>query len=138
MPEKAAVRCRYTPRPGVKRRRKNGLYCCAIRDVFSNRIVGYSIAGRMTADLAAAALRSAVARRQPRGTVVVHSDRGGHFRSRKFRAVLKANTLTGSMGRVSSAGENGSENAAMESFYALLQKHVLNRRRWKTRAELRY
>jgi transposase InsO family protein len=110
------------------------LYCCAIKDCFSNRIVGYSIDERMTADLATAALRSAVARRQPRGTVVVHSDRGGQFRSRKFRAVLKANQLTGSMGRVSSAGDN----AAMESFYALLQKNVLNRRRWRTRNELAY
>ena len=44
---------------------------------------------------------------------VVHSDRGGQFRSRAFRAVLKADELTGSMGRVASAGDN----AAMESFY---------------------
>ena len=66
--------------------------------------------------------------------MIVHSDRGGQFRSRKFRAVLKANDLTGSMGRVSSAGDN----AAMESFYALLQKNVLNRRRWRTRNELAY
>ena len=49
-------------------------------------------------------------------------------------AVLKANDLTGSMGRVSSAGDN----AAMESFYSLLQKNVLNRRRWRTRDELAY
>jgi len=53
------------------------LYACCIKDCFSNRIVGYSIDERMTADLATAALRSAVARRQPRGTVIVHSDRGG-------------------------------------------------------------
>jgi len=52
------------------------LYCCAIKDVFSNRIVGYSIDDRMTTQLAVAALRSAVARRRPSGTVVVHSDRG--------------------------------------------------------------
>ena len=110
------------------------LYACAIKDVFSNRIVGYSVSDRMTADLATASLRSAVARRQPRGTVVVHSDRGGQFRSREFRAVLKTNQLTGSMGRVASAGDN----AAMESFYSLLQKNVLNRRRWKNRDELAY
>jgi transposase InsO family protein len=108
------------------------LYCCAVKDCFSNRIVGYSIAGRMTAALAVNALRSAVARRQPEGTVVVHSDRGGQFRARSFNAVLKANGLAGSMGRVSSAGDN----AAMESFYSLLQKNVLNRRRWRTRKEL--
>ena len=110
------------------------LYACAVKDVFSNRIVGYALSDRMTADLAVRALRSAVARRRPRGTVVVHSDRGGQFRSRKFLAVLKANGLSGSMGRVASAGDN----AAMESFYSLLQKNVLNRRRWRTRDELAY
>ena len=111
------------------------LYCCSIKDCFSNRIVGSSIGDRMTADLAVSALRSAIARRQPHGTVVVHSDRGGQLRSRKFRATLQANGLTGSMGRVASAADN----AAMESIHALLQKNVLNRRRrWPTRAELRY
>jgi transposase InsO family protein len=88
------------------------LYCCSIKDVFSNRIVGYALGERMTARLAVSALRSAIARRQPAGTVVVHSDRGGQFRSRAFRATLKANGLTGSMGRVAAAADN----AAMESF----------------------
>lgn len=109
------------------------IYCSAIKDVHSNRIVGYSIQDRMTAHLAVSALRTAVARRQPHGTLIVHSDRGGQFRSRAFRAVLTANGLTGSMGRVASAGDN----AAMESFFALLQKNVLNQRRWHTRDELR-
>ena len=67
------------------------LYACAIKDVFSNRIVGYAFGPRMTADLAVRALRSAVARRRPEATVVVHSDRGGQFRSRALRAALKAN-----------------------------------------------
>jgi putative transposase len=110
------------------------LYVCSIKDVFSNRIVGYAIDERMTAQLAVGALRSAIARRQPSGTVVVHSDRGSQFRSRAFRAVLKAAELRGSMGRVAAAGDN----AAMESFHALLQKNVLDQRRWRTRAELRY
>jgi transposase InsO family protein len=111
------------------------LYLCSIKDVFSNRIVGYSIDSRETAELACSALRQAVARRQPPRGTVVHSDRGGQFRSRKFRAVLKANHLSQSMGRVAS----GADNAAMESFHALLQKNVLNQRRtWATRSELRY
>ena len=110
------------------------LYCCSIKDVFSNRIVGYAIGERMTAQLAVGALRSAIARRQPYGTVVVHSDRGSQFRSRKFRAVLKGAGLTGSMGRVAAAGDN----AAMESFFSLLQKNVLDRQRWTTRSELRH
>jgi transposase InsO family protein len=110
------------------------LYACCIKDVCSNRIVGWATSDRMTRHLAVAALRQAVARRQPSGTVVVHSDRGGQFRARDFVAVLKANNLTGSMGRVSSAGDN----AAMESFYSLLQKNVLDRKRWRTRDELAY
>jgi putative transposase len=111
------------------------LYCCAIKDVFSNRVVGHATGDRMTASLAVAALRSAIARRQPPGTVVVHSDRGSQFRSRAFRATLKANGLTGSMGRVAAAGDN----AAMESFFSLLQRNVFDRqRRWRTRAELAY
>ncbi len=96
--------------------------------------MGYSIDERMTAQLAVSALRAAIARRQPRGTVVVHSDRGSQFRSRAFRTVLTAAKLTGSMGRVAAAGDN----AAMESFFALLQKNVFNQRRWRTRDELRY
>jgi putative transposase len=108
------------------------LYCCAIKDLFSNRIVGYAIDERMTAQLAVTALRTAVARRRPRGLVVVHSDRGSQFRARSFRAVLTAAGLQGSMGRVASAGDN----AAMESWHALLQKNVLDRRRWRTRDEL--
>ena len=110
------------------------LYACVIKDVCSNRIVGHATSDRMTAALATTALRSAVARRRPSGTVVVHSDRGGQFRSRAFRAVLRANQLAGSMGRVSSAGDN----AAMESFYSLLQKNVLDRKRWRTREDLAY
>ena len=109
------------------------LYCCAIKDLFSNRIVGYAIDERMTAQLAVTALRTAVARRRPPGVVVVHSDRGSQFRARSFRAVLTAAGLQGSMGRVASAGDN----AAMESWHALLQKNVLDRRRWRTRDELR-
>ena len=110
------------------------LYLCSIKDLCSNRIVGYAIDQRMTRHLAVSALRSAIARRQPCATVIVHSDRGSQFRSRDFRAVLKATGLQGSMGRVASAGDN----AAMESFHSLLQKNVLDRRRWRTRDELRY
>jgi putative transposase len=108
------------------------LYMCAIKDVYSGRIVGYSIDDRMKARLAVAALRNAVALRRPAGTVV-HSDRGSQFRSRVFVKALRDNGLTGSMGRVGACGDN----AAMESFFALLQKNVLDRRRWTTRHELR-
>jgi putative transposase len=109
------------------------LYLCAVKDVCSRRIVGYALGPRPTSQLADAALRTAIARRRPTGTVVVHSDRGGPFRSHRYQRTLRAHGLTGSMGRVSSAGDN----AAMESFFSLLQKNVLNRQTWETRDELR-
>jgi putative transposase len=113
------------------------LYLCAIKDVHSNRIVGYSINDRMKSRLAVTALDSAVARRHADGAdvagCIVHSDRGSQFRSRKFVSALNRHQLTGSMGRVGAAGDN----AAMESFFALLQKNVLDRRLWRTRQELR-
>jgi putative transposase len=52
------------------------LYLCAIKDVYSNRIVGYSIGSRMKASLAVSALRNAVALRAPAAGLIVHSDRG--------------------------------------------------------------
>jgi len=109
------------------------LYLCAIKDVCSNRIVGYSISDRMPSSLAVAAVENTVARRGDVAGCVVHSDRGGQFRSRRFGHALNRHGLVGSMGRVGAAGDN----AAMESFFALLQKNVLNRRSWRTRHELR-
>lgn len=109
------------------------LYLCAVKDVCSNRIVGYSIDSRMKSRLAVTALTNAVARRDEIAGCVVHTDRGSQFRSRKFVRALARHGLTGSMGRVGAAGDN----AAMESFFALLQNNVLDRRTWTTREELR-
>jgi transposase InsO family protein len=109
------------------------LYVCAFKDVFSNRIVGYSIDSRMKSRLAVAALNNAVARRGDVAGCVVHTDRGSQFRSRKFVHALNRHHMVGSMGRVGAAGDN----AAMESFFSLLQNNVLNRRRWATREALR-
>jgi transposase InsO family protein len=108
------------------------LYLCAIKDVHSSRIVGYSMDARMTASLAVTALRNAIALRAPAGTIV-HSDRGSQFRSTAFVRTVKNNGLVGSMGRIGACGDN----AAMESFFALLQKNVLDRQRWATREDLR-
>ena len=109
------------------------LYLCAIKDVYSNRIVGYSIDSRMKSRLAVAALNSAVARRGDVAGCVLHTDRGSQFRSRKHVRALSRHAMVGSMGRVGACGDN----AAMESFFSLLQKNVLDRRAWATREELR-
>ena len=118
----------------TEHRTKEGkLYLCAIKDVFSNRIVGYSIDERMKSRIAINALNNAVARRDGVAGCILHSDRGSQFRARKLQRALNAHRMVGSMGRVGSAGDN----AAMESFFSLLQKNVLNRRSWATREELR-
>jgi len=109
------------------------LYVCAIKDVFSNRIVGYSIDSRMKSRIAVNALNNAVARRGDVAGCIVHTDRGSQFRSRKHLRALNRYGMVGSMGRVGAAGDN----AAMESFFALLQNNVLDRRIWATREELR-
>ena len=109
------------------------LYLCAIKDAYSNRIVGYSIDSRMKSRLAVAALNSAVARRGEVAGCVLHTDRGSQFRSRKFVRALNRHSMVGSMGRVGAAGDN----AAMESFFSPLQKNVLDRRSWTTREQLR-
>jgi len=109
------------------------LYLCAVKDVYSNPIVGYSIDSRMKSRLAVAALKSAVTRRGDVTGCVLHTDRGSQFRSRKHVHALGCHSMVGSMGRVSAAGDN----AAMESFFTMLQNNVLDRRPWATRQELR-
>lgn len=108
------------------------LYLCAVKDVYSGRIVGYSMDSRMKSQLAVSALENAVQSRRPTATVV-HSDRGSQFRSRRYVESLRRHGLTGSMGRVGACADN----AAMESFFSLLQKNVLNRHPWASRQELR-
>lgn len=118
----------------TEHRTKEGkLYLCAIKDVFSNRIVGYSIDDRMKSRIAVNALNNAVARRTGVAGCILHTDRGSQFRARKLQRALNQHHMVGSMGRVGAAGDN----AAMESFFSLLQKNVLNRRSWATRDELR-
>lgn len=111
------------------------LYVCAVKDLWSNRIIGYAIDERMKARLAVAAVETAVARRHGKDVAgcIVHSDRGSQFRARKTKRCLDRHGLVGSMGRVGTAADN----AAMESFFSLLQNNVLDRQRWKTRDELR-
>jgi putative transposase len=127
-------RHRAAVRPHTEHRTKEGkLYLCAIKDVFSNRIAGYPIDERMKSRIAVNALNNAVARRDGVSGYILHTDRGPQFRARKLQRALNHHHMAGSMGRVGAAGDN----AAMESFFSLLQKNVLNRRSWATREELR-
>ena len=88
------------------------LYLCAVKDVFSNKIVGYSIDSRMKFSQAVNALSNAVAMRGNVAGCVIHSDRGSQFRSRKFLRALARHRLVGSMGRVASRNNAANRAAA--------------------------
>jgi putative transposase len=113
--------------------REGKVYCAAVLDVYSRRIVGWSIADHLRTELVVDALEMARWRRLPQpGQTIVHSDRGSQYTAWAFGHRLRAAGLLGSMGRVASA----LDNAMMESFFGTLQRELLDRQRWVTRAEL--
>ena len=116
--------------------REGKVYLCAVKDVFSGQIVGYSISSRMKARLAVAALDNAVIRyrikAKPVAGCVLHSDRGSRFRSRKHQHAINPHAMVGSMGGVGAAGDN----AARELLFGLLQNNVLTRCQWNIREGL--
>lgn len=111
--------------------REGKVYCCAVLDVFSRKIVGWAIDSRQTSSIVLNALEMAIDTRQPRATVV-HSDHGTQFTSWAFSRRLKDAGLVGSMGTIG----DGYDNAMIESFWGTMQVELLNRKSWKTRTEL--
>jgi putative transposase len=107
------------------------VYCAAVLDVFSRRVVGWSIADHLRAELVVDTLDMARWRRKPQGTVV-HSDRGGQYVLWIFGQRLRQAGLSGSMGKVACV----LDNAMMEAFFSSMQVELLDRREWATRAEL--
>ena len=107
------------------------VYCAAVLDVYSRRIVGWSIADHLRTELVVDALEMARWRRRPTGTIV-HSDRGAQYTSWLFGHRLREAGLLGSMGKVACAYDN----SVMESFFGSMQIELLDRRSWTTRADL--
>jgi transposase InsO family protein len=113
--------------------REGKVYLAAVLDVYGRRIVGWSIADHLRAELVVDALEMARWRRRPApGQTVLHSDRGAQYTSWAFGHRLREAGLLGSMGRVGSAYDN----AMMESFFSTLQRELLDRKPWRTRREL--
>jgi putative transposase len=108
------------------------VYCAAVLDVFSRTVVGWSIADHMRAELVVDALEMARWRRRPPAGAVVHSDRGSQYTSWIFGHRLRAAGLLGSMGRVASSVDNG----MIESFWSSMQRELLDRQTWASRADL--
>jgi putative transposase len=112
--------------------REGKVYCCAVLDTFSRKIVGWSIDSTQTTSLVLNALGMATQRRPSRDGLVMHSDRGVQFTSWALGQKLRDAGISPSMGAVGSAFDN----AMMESFWGRMQVELFNRRRWKTRIEL--
>lgn len=108
------------------------VYCCAVLDVFSRVIVGWSIADHMRSDLVVDALQMATWRRRPAPGAIVHADRGSQYTSWVFGHRLRQAGLLGSMGRVASSVDN----CMIESFWSTMQRELLDTRRWATKDEL--
>jgi putative transposase len=108
------------------------LYLAAVQDAYSRRIVGWSMADHMRAELVVDALQMALHRRRPRPGLVHHSDQGSQFVSLAFGQKARDAGIAVSMGSKGCAYDN----AVAESFFATLKKELVHRRSWPTRREL--
>ena len=109
------------------------VYLAAVIDLFSRRVVGWSMQSRQTSDLVLRALLMAAWRRKPKHAVLVHSDQGSQFTSIEWAAFLKHHNLEHSMSRRG----NCHDNAVAESFFNLLKRERIRRKTYRTRDEAR-
>ena len=109
------------------------LFLAVVIDLFARNIVGWSMASRITDDLVLNALTMAYWRRKPAGKVMLHSDQGSQYTSRRCQRLLKTFNIEPSMSRKG----NCYDNAVAESFFANLKKEKIQRKIFKTRDEAR-
>jgi len=108
-------------------------YLAVVIDLYSRRVVSWSMQSRQTTDVVLQALLMAVWRRKPPGKVLVHSDQGSQFTSIDWASFLKHHNLKHSMSRRG----NCHDNTVAESFFNLLKREWTRRRTYKTRADAR-
>jgi transposase InsO family protein len=112
--------------------REGKVYCAVVLDVFSRRVVGWSIDSTPTAALTTNALGMAIQNRRPDPGTLIHSDHGTQFTSWVFTRRAQESGLVPSMGSIGDCYDN----SVMESFWARMQVELLDRHRWRTRVEL--
>lgn len=113
------------------RTRRGWLYLAAVMDLYSRKIVGWSMAPNMPAELVCSALQMAIAQRQPAAGLIVHSDRGSQYASAAHRAVLAQHGLVMSMSRKG----NCWDNAVMERFFLNLKMERIWQRDYANHSE---
>lgn len=107
------------------------VYLASVMDLFSRKIVGWSLADHMKKELAIQALNRAIIQRQPGKGLIHHSDRGSQYCSHDYNDILKEKEMNISMSKKG----DPYDNACIESFHATIKKDLIYRRRFKTRAE---
>jgi putative transposase len=113
--------------------REGWLYLAAVEDLYSRRVVGWSLAEHMDSRLVVDALELAVQRRLPGEELLAHSDRGSQYASEHYQLLLAKHGITCSMSRKGDCWDN----APMESFFASLKKELVHGADFATRAEAR-
>ncbi|MFD0917582.1 IS3 family transposase, partial [Pseudahrensia aquimaris] len=108
-------------------------YLAVVIDLFSRRVVGWSVQSRQTTDVVLQALLMAVWRRKPTQRVLIHSDQGSQFTSIDWASFLRQHNLQHSMSRRG----NCHDNAVAESFFNLLKRERIRRRTYSSREEAR-
>ena len=113
--------------------REGWLYLAAVEDLYSRRVVGWSMADHMQSRLVVDALAMAVARRLPGEGLLAHSDRGSQYASDHYQRLLAQHGIACSMSGVGQCWDN----APMESFFASLKKELVHHEDYLSRAEAR-
>ena len=109
------------------------LYLAVVLDLYTRQIIGWSMSHVMDKHLVIQSVLMALWQRKDKQAVVLHSDRGSQYTSHEYQQFLKAHGVVSSMSAVGSCYDN----AAAESFFGLLKRERVNRRRYTTRAEAR-
>jgi transposase InsO family protein len=109
------------------------LFCAAVLDCYSRKVVGWAMSDAMPTDLVSDALKMALLHRQPSGDLLHHSDRGSQYASDEYQSLLARYGISVSM----SHRGNCYDNAMMESFWATLKTELVHQQRYRTRAQAR-
>lgn len=107
------------------------LYLAVVLDLYSRKVVGWSMSSRMQAQLVCDALTMAIWQRRPEAGLIHHSDRGSQYASQAFRHLLKTHSFQGSMSRKGDCWDN----AVVESFFGSLKQERVQWRNYQTRYE---
>jgi putative transposase len=113
--------------------REGWLYLAVVEDLFSRRVVGWSMADHMESRLVVDALEMAVQRRLPGEGLLAHSDRGSQYASGHYQLLLEKHGIECSMSGVGQCWDN----APAESFFATLKKELVHDEDYQTREEAR-